>query len=176
MASADLVLHPVRLRILQAFAGDRRLTTAGLAAELADVPPASLYRHVARLVAAGVLAVVAEQPVRGAVERTYALRVPAVVLTAEELATLSPDDHRQAFLAFVAGLVSAFDRYVDRGDIDIARDGVGYRLTALWLDDTELTQLRGQVEDLFAPALANRPRPGRTRRLLGTVLLPDHEA
>ena len=43
MASADLLLHPVRLRIVQAFLGDRALTTSDLAAELADVPPASLY-------------------------------------------------------------------------------------------------------------------------------------
>src|SRR5215467_1711411 len=54
MASADLLLHPVRLRIVQAFLGDRALTTSALAGELADVPPASLYRHVAKLVRAGV--------------------------------------------------------------------------------------------------------------------------
>ena len=58
MTTADLLLHPVRLRIVQAFLGDRALTTSDLAAELADIPPASLYRHVARLVDAGVLAVV----------------------------------------------------------------------------------------------------------------------
>ena len=58
MASADLLLHPVRLRIVQAFLGDRALTTAELGTELPDVPPASLYRHVGVLVEGGVLAVV----------------------------------------------------------------------------------------------------------------------
>ena len=74
MASADLLLHPVRLRIVKAFLGDRALTTGQLAAELDDVPPGSLYRHVALLAKAGVLQVVAERRVRGAVERTYTLR------------------------------------------------------------------------------------------------------
>lgn len=46
----------------------------------ADVPPASLYRHVARLVDAGVLAVVAERRVRGAVERTHVLRTSAATV------------------------------------------------------------------------------------------------
>ena len=77
MASADLLLHPVRLRIVQAFLGDRALTTSGLRTELSDVPAASLYRHVARLVAGGVLAVVTERRVRGALERTYVLRTSA---------------------------------------------------------------------------------------------------
>ena len=61
--SVDLLLHPVRLRIVQAFLGDRALTTAQLAAELSDVPTGSLYRHVALLTKAGVLHVVAERRV-----------------------------------------------------------------------------------------------------------------
>ncbi len=44
MASADLLLHPVRLRIVKAFLGDRALTTTQLAAELDDVPAGSIYR------------------------------------------------------------------------------------------------------------------------------------
>ncbi|HYT79398.1 MAG TPA: helix-turn-helix domain-containing protein, partial [Actinomycetota bacterium] len=74
MARADLLLHPVRLRILKAFLGDRALTTSQLAAELDDVPAGSLYRHVALLTKAGILQVVAERRIRGAVERTYTLR------------------------------------------------------------------------------------------------------
>ena len=78
MATADLLLHPVRLRIVQAFLGDRGAHHHDApAAELPDVPAASLYRHVARLVDAGVLAVVAERRVRGALERTYVLRLSA---------------------------------------------------------------------------------------------------
>ncbi|HEY2693839.1 MAG TPA: helix-turn-helix domain-containing protein, partial [Pseudonocardiaceae bacterium] len=67
MATADLLLHPVRLRIVKAFLGDRVLTTAQLAAELDDVPPGSVYRHVGLLTKAGVLHVVAERRVRGTV-------------------------------------------------------------------------------------------------------------
>ncbi|WP_324273703.1 helix-turn-helix domain-containing protein [Blastococcus brunescens] len=58
MPSADLLLHPVRLRVVQAFLGDRTLTTSDLRAELPDVPTASLYRHVGVLADAGVLTVV----------------------------------------------------------------------------------------------------------------------
>src|SRR5215475_5500044 len=96
MATADLLLHPVRLRIVEAFLGDRALTTSSLAAELADVPPASLYRHVARLVDAGVLAVVAERRVRGALERTYVLRLTAAAIGLDEVAAMSADEDRKS--------------------------------------------------------------------------------
>jgi Helix-turn-helix domain len=176
MATADLLLHPVRLRIVQAFLGDRALTTGALSAELADVPTASLYRHVARLVDAGVLAVVAERRVRGALERTYVLRLTATSIGLDEVARMSMDEHRQAFMAFVAGLLGDFDRYLARGDVDFLRDGVRYNLAALWLDDAEFADLLHDLARVLQPRLANPPKPGRKRRILGSVLLPGGEA
>ena len=172
MATADLLLHPVRLRIVQAFLGDRALTTSELAAELSDVPAASLYRHVARLVDAGVLAVVAERRVRGALERTYVLRLSTASIGLDEVEAMSPDEHRQAFLAYVAGLLGDFDRYLDRGQIDLLRDGVSYRMAGLWLDDAEFAALMLDLARVLQPRLANPPGPGRKRRILYSVLLP----
>jgi len=175
MATADLILHPVRLRIVRAFLGGRSLTTSALAAELADVPPASLYRHVARLVEAGVLEVVAERRVRGAVERSYVLHEAAANIGADELATMSADEHRRMFITFVAGLVGDFDSYLDGGDVDLFRDKVRYRLADLWLTDAELHELATEITDVVLPRLANRPGPGRSRRVLRTFLLPGSE-
>ena len=175
MASVDLLLHPVRLRIVQAFLGDRALTTSTLRGELADIPAASLYRHVARLVNAGVLAVVAERRVRGALERTYVLRLSAANIGLDQVATMSADDHRQAFMAFVAGLLGDFDRYLAQGDIDLLRDGVSYRMAGLWLDDAEFAELLRELLTALQPRMANPPAPGRKRRILGTILLPGGE-
>jgi hypothetical protein len=175
VASVDLLLHPVRLRIVQAFLGDRALTTSGLSAELADIPAASLYRHVARLVDAGVLAVVAERRVRGALERTYVLRLTAASVGLDQVAAMSADDHRQAFMAFVAGFLGDFDRYLARGDIDLLRDGVSYRMTGLWLDDAEFAELLRELLRVLQPRSSNPPASGRRRRILGTILLPGGE-
>ena len=176
MSSADLLLHPVRLRVIRAFLGDRALTTADLRRELPDVPPASLYRHVARLVDAGVLSVVSERRVRGALERTYVLRVAAASIRLDELDRMTREDHRQAFMAFVAGLLGDFDRYLTRDDIDLARDGVSYRMVGLWIDDAELAELSRELVRVLGPRAANAPRPDRRRRILGLVSLPGEEA
>jgi hypothetical protein len=175
VASVDLLLHPVRLRIVQAFLGDRALTTSALRTELADIPAASLYRHVALLVDAGVLGVVAERRVRGALERTYVLRLSTAAVGLDQLATMSADDHRQAFMAFVAGLLADFDRYLARGDIDLLRDGVSYRIAGLWLDDAEYAEVLRELAMVLQPRAANPPGPGRKRRILGSVLMPADE-
>jgi Helix-turn-helix domain len=172
VATADLLLHPVRLRIVEAFLGDRSLTTSDLRDELPEVPATSLYRHVARLVDAGVLSVVAERRVRGAVERTYVLRAAAARISPDEVATMTPAEHRQTFLAFIAGLIGDFDRYLARGDVDPIRDGVTFNMAGMWLTDTEFLELGRELYAVLQPRLANAPTSGRRRQLLATVLMP----
>ena len=173
MASADLLLHPVRLRIVKAFLGDRALTTSQLAAELDDVPAGSLYRHVALLTRAGLLQVVAEQRVRGAVERTYTLRLLAAQIQPDEAGAMTPEEHAAAFTAFVAGLLTDFDRYLAAGPADLVRDGVSYRVAGLWLTDAELASFLRDIAAVVQPRLANAPGKGRRRRMLYSVFLPE---
>ena len=173
MRPADVVLHPVRMRIVQAFLGDRQLTTGDLRTEIPDVPTTTLYRQIAALAQGGVLDVVDEKRVRGAVERTYRLRAGAAHVDAEGARQMSVEEHRQVFLTFAAGLLADFDRYLDRGDVDMARDLVGYQQNAMYLSDEELTQVIGELQAVLAPRIAQTPAPGRTRRLLATVLMPD---
>jgi hypothetical protein len=173
--SADLLLHPVRLRILQAFLGDRALTTSQLSAELADVPPASLYRHVARLVDGGALQVVAERRVRGAVERTYVLRQAAARVRVNEIAAMQTDELRAMFIAFVAGLLGDIDRYLTRGKPDLVRDGVSFGIEGLWLDDTEFVDMMRELYQVLDGRRANTPGKGRRRRMLASLLLPGDE-
>jgi DNA-binding transcriptional ArsR family regulator len=173
MASADSLLHPIRLRIVKALLGDRALTTTELAAELDDVPIASLYRHISRLLNDGVLQVVAEQRIRGAVERTYTLRSAAAQMHPGEIATMSAEDHTHAFMAFIAGALADFDRYIATDPADPVKDGAGYRLAAMWLTDTEYTEFLQDLAAVIGPRVANAPKKQRRRRLLYGIALPD---
>lgn len=176
MTSADLLLHPVRLLIVKAFLGDRALTTSQLVAELPDVPAGSLYRHVARLARAGVLQVVSERRVRGALERTYALRLVAAQIAPGEAARMSHEQRTQAFMVFVAGLLADFDRYIAGASPDPARDDADFRVAAMWLSDAELFALLKDLVAVFQPRLANAPTKARRRRLMYTVFLPAQDA
>ncbi|MGY1815045.1 helix-turn-helix domain-containing protein [Blastococcus sp. SYSU D00820] len=178
MASADLLLHPVRLRVVQALLGDRTLTTTDLRAELPDVPAATLYRHVAVLAEAGVLEVVGERRVRGASERTYRLVPAAASVDADAAAGMTAEEHRRAFATFVAALLADFDAYLDGAagedgtGADLARDGVGYRQLGLWLTDAEFTAMVTDLRAVLAARAELGPGEGRRRRLVSTVFLP----
>ena len=107
---ADVVMHPVRLRIIQQLGNDRRVTTSDLRSALPDIAQATLYRHVAAPVDAGVVAVVEERRVRGAVERTFALGDRMAHVDHDELREMGDRELQQSFLTFLAHLAEDFDR------------------------------------------------------------------
>lgn len=173
MAAPDVLLHPVRLRIVQALLDGSELTTGELMAALGDTPAATLYRHVAKLAEAGVLTVVSETPVRGAVERRYRLHTPSAVVGPEDARAMGVEGHRRAFAVFVATLLADLDRYLDGSDLDVVRDGLSFGQAALWLTDDELADLRVRIAESIAGFLTNEPAAGRTKRVLTTILIPS---
>ncbi len=168
----DLILHPVRMRILLALAGGGPATAGEIAEGLPDIPPATLYRHLNVLRRGGVLAVAEERKVRGATERRYVLHPGAASIGPADLAAASPDDHARWFASFLAGLLGAFGRYLDRGSPDLVRDGVGYRQVILHLTDAELGELAVALNTALMRFATQSPAEGRTPRLFATVLMP----
>ncbi|GAA4864077.1 helix-turn-helix domain-containing protein [Saccharopolyspora cebuensis] len=171
MATADLLLHPVRLRILQTLLGSGELTTAQLRDRLPDVAPATMYRHVAALTQAGILDVVRETPVRGTVERSYRVRQDQALVDDDARTTMTKDDHRQAFTVFTGALMADFDRYLSRDDAEPAREGVLYRQGAVWVTEEEFAELVDELE--AAVERRTTPGDGRTRHVISLVLVPD---
>ncbi|GIG55991.1 transcriptional regulator [Longispora fulva] len=172
MDTVDLLLHPVRLRVVHAFAGGRSLTTAELGERLPDVPKTTLYRHVGLLADAGLLEVTGEQRVHGAVERTYRLDRARTRISPQDAAAMTPDDHRHGFAAAMAALLADFNAYLDRPDADPTTDSVGYVQVPLWLSREELDTMIEQVRGALLATADNTPGPGRRLYLLSPILFP----
>jgi DNA-binding transcriptional ArsR family regulator len=168
----ELLVHPVRLRIVHALSGGDPLTTAQLCARLPDVSQATVYRHVSVLTDAGVLAVGGEHRVRGAVERSYRLEREKAVIDAETAAAAGPDEHRRVFAVAMATLIAEFNAYLDHGDPRPTEDLVGYRQHAVWLSPEELEALITDLRAAILPRLRHEPAPGRRQHLLSPILFP----
>lgn len=98
---ADVVLHPVRMRVVLAL-GSGELTTREIQAWMPDVAQATLYRAINRLLHAKRIEVADHRKRGGATERVYrlvpthragapAVRRDVVTLTAEAAAQLATD-------------------------------------------------------------------------------------
>ena len=67
----ELIMNPVRMRIIQYLMIHPEGTAAQIGEELDDVSRASLYRNLKILLDAGALNVVNEEQIRGAVEKNH---------------------------------------------------------------------------------------------------------
>jgi DNA-binding transcriptional ArsR family regulator len=176
MATLDLLLHPVRLRILHSLLDGHPATTTQLRQRMPDIAPATMYRHVAVLVEAGALDVVSEKQVGGIVERTYRLPWGGAELDAADRAAMTPDDHRRAFTAFTGSLLADFDQYLAGDPTDPDADGVTYQQAALWLTETEFAELRTELRVAIKARTDREPTPDRTRRVVTLIAMPRDEA
>jgi DNA-binding transcriptional ArsR family regulator len=160
------------MRIVHVVANGQTWTTSELSARLPDVPKTSVYRHVSLLADAGVLDVVKEQRVHGAVERHYRIRADRPVIGADDAAAMSLDDHRSGFAAAMAILLAEFDAYLGRDGADPIADSVGYRQGSLWLSPEEVTEMAAELLAVVRKRAANKPAPGRNQRLISMIQFP----
>jgi DNA-binding transcriptional ArsR family regulator len=169
---ADLLLHPIRWRIIQRVLG-REVTTTDLRQDLPDVAATTLYRHVAALIDGGVLTVVRERRIRGAVERTLTLDQSTDVAHIEdaEARAMTPDQHRRGLLLMLTQLTADYDRVVEHGYLDSRHEQFGFNQVSLYVDSDDLDTLRRGLQTLVEPYL--RAAPGKDRITLSTVSLPD---
>ncbi len=168
----NLILHPVRMRILVALRG-RNMTPLELSEMLSDVAQATLYRHINSLHEGGLIEVVEERQVRSVTESVYGLtRENIAHLSAEDLEDATRDDHLRYFTIFVSVLLGDFARYLEREELDIEHDGVGYQQHPLYLTDDELSDFIQGLTSLLSPLLENQPADDRKRYLFSVILMP----
>lgn len=170
----DLIMHPVRLRIIEALVGPghEQLTAGQIGAILSDVPPATLYRHIKRLTDGGLLQVIEERPVRGVTERVYAIAQGALTPTGDP-DEVTDEVQWRVFSAYIAGLTAAFRCYLQQPGHNLLADGVGFSVAPMYLTDEELAAVGQRLGEALRGPLTNQPAPGRRRRLLYTAMIPD---
>jgi DNA-binding transcriptional ArsR family regulator len=177
MNKAGLMMHPVRMRILLAL-NHRTLTTRQISVELPDVATATLYHQLSLLTQAGLIHIVEERPVRGTVEKTYALAPNGGVLSAEDMAQMSHEDLLRSFQIFVSSLVTDFSRAIEQHEPGASSDivsRIGYRQRPLYLNDEEFAQFIQTLQEAMKPWIELQDAPGRSRRLFSTIVFPLDE-
>ncbi|WP_158602364.1 helix-turn-helix domain-containing protein [Cohnella endophytica] len=168
-----MILHPIRMRIIQALINGSRMTSQQIQERLEDVPQATMYRHLKKMVDAGVLEVAEEIPNRGTLEKVYRLPEKGAIISAEDLKRASPEDHLSFFMNYAAQIIGEYGNYVKQPDLDLVQDGVSYRQISLYLSDEENIQLLTALWEILMKAIQNQPDENRRRRLISIIDFPQ---
>lgn len=178
MKKVELILHPIRFRILQVING-HALTTQEIADELTDVPKSSIYRQLKILLDGDMLTIAETRLVNGIQEKTYRL-MQQPYLNAGDVAELSGEQHIQYFTIYLMNVLREFADYVQRnetqsGGIDMLADRVGYTEVAIYANQVELDVLQAELNAAIMKVAGNEPGNGRSRHKFAIITHPVKE-
>lgn len=161
------VMHPVRLRILLTLRELGTASTKEIAVRCPDIPPATLYRHIAVLHKEGVLAVVQENRVNGIVERIYQLAEDLV----DEVEQASPDQWMALLYQFLFTAAADFQRYLSSGKGEPEKEA-GFRYTLLNLSEEEFVSFTRELNECVQKYQTGAASPDRKTWRFSTITVP----
>ena len=166
----DLLLHPVRMRILLTLAGCE-LTPKEISKQLADVAHATLYRHIAKLAEAGLLSVVGEAQKRGVMERTYALATTEGIDISASFQEAGAVEQFGFFLTFVTSILQDVGAHMKANEEKLSEQ-FGFQTRLVNLSDHEFKQVARKFDELLNPYVEKRSSANRTTYALSTIVTP----
>jgi DNA-binding transcriptional ArsR family regulator len=161
----EIMLNPVRMRIVQQLAVRQSVTASELCAIISDVPRTTMYRHIGILLDSGIISVVSEKKVRGSLERTLALNV------AEISRHNTIENAAQNALAFLMNIYTRLHSYFSKEKPDPGRDKIFLNSTVMMLDDGEFDQFLSELRDLLVK-YSLKPAEGRRTRSISVISSP----
>ncbi|MBM7663023.1 DNA-binding transcriptional ArsR family regulator [Bacillus mesophilus] len=170
-SKADLLLHPIRMRILQSLINES-LSAQQMREKLPEVPQATFYRHLKKLYESGTIFVTDEQPIRGTIEKVYSLSPNNSQINNGDLSEYTKDQHLELFMKYMANLLSEYEQYVSQGSFDFEKDGVSLRQATIFLSDEEFKDFLQEVSQAYAKVIKNQPSPNRKKRTFANIIIP----
>ena len=168
----DCITNPVKCKLLLEIHSQGKATARHLADIYNDIPQATLYRHLKKMLGDGILQVVEETQIRGTVEKTYALAFNISDNMETLLEKNSGELYMQYFMQYIFGFAKQFQEYCQSPDINIKKDMTGFSLSPLYLSDEELTSLITGISQLINTVKNNEPKPERKLRTIGLIVSP----
>lgn len=168
----DCIANPVKCKLLLEIHSQGKTTAKHLADIYHDIPQATLYRHLKKMLSDGILQVTEETQVRGTVEKTYALAFDIGDNMETMLKKNSGELYMQYFMQYIFGFAEQFQEYCQSPDINIKEDMTGFSLSPLYLSDEELTSLITGISGIINKVKNNEPKPGRKLRTIGVIVSP----
>ncbi len=165
----DTLNHPARMRIFQALSGHQRSINQ-LARLLPDIPRPSLYRHIHKMLDAGVIEVVASRQINGIEERFYTANAGRI--DPQEVAQPGGSQRLAEHVSLYGTVVAqALARYlIDQEQPNL--DAIAARDHFFFATDEEFKQLRDTIYQMLREFEQRPPAPGRRQRRMFVIAHP----
>ncbi len=171
-STIDLIIHPVRLRIL-GLLSRRRLTTQQICDTLTGTPCSSVYRHLRLLLDGGLVDVAETRLVNGIEEKVYALKIAPRITDPADMTGLSHEEHLRYFTVFLTELLHGYADYLEHTPVvDMGADRVGFTTFAAYATVEEWDTVGTALNQALLALAPNPPGEGRVLRKIAVLSHP----
>ncbi|MCR3955306.1 MAG: helix-turn-helix domain-containing protein [Gudongella sp.] len=161
----EILLNPVRMRIIQELSTREAATANELCEKTSDIPRTTLYRHIKILIDNKILSVISEEKVRGSLERTLALNVQEI----SKHNTI--ENGAQNAFGFLMSNYGKFHRYFNGENPNPGEDKIFLNNTIMMMDDEEFDQFTEELRSLLLK-YSFETKKGRKARDISIISAP----
>lgn len=162
----EIMLNPIRMRIVQVVAAKESVSASDICEKMPDVPRTTLYRHIKILIDNEILTVVAENKIRGSLERILALNIGEIT----KHNTL--DNATQNVFRFLMQQYAKFERYFNSENPDPGADRLFFNNTILMMTDEEFDAFLKDLQQLLQKYSFEYTKERKTRDI-SIISAPD---
>jgi len=167
----ECLTNPAKHRLLMTINEQGQATTKDLAKVTEKFPQATLYRYLKKMVADGLIEVVAENQIRNVKEKVYGMAIDLDV----ELKKLAEDTTSATFIAqfqnFTNGILEEFQKNLPKDNVK-PLDGFGFGMLPIHASNKEVGELYKKIEALLQPYHNNPLTEDRQLRNFAMIFTP----
>jgi DNA-binding transcriptional ArsR family regulator len=173
---AELMMHPVRMKICQALMRNKAagLTPLEMVKVIEDVPQATLYRHIQTLAHAGIIRVTREKKVKSVSEKYYVLNEEEATISKEEWKEASGEEKLLHFSRYQLMVSAQYEDYLKQiGDDE---DKASFSMVEMKLSDAEYQELQTEIGEIVKKYYTGATQEKKDREPLRTIaitMIPD---
>lgn len=164
----EIMLNPIRMRIIQELATNQMMTTIELCKKISDVSRTTMYRNIDILLDNNILLVVSEKKIRGSIERTFSLNI-------EEITKNNTiENASQNAFGFLMNRYIRFHKYFSGENPNPGKERIFLNNSVSMMDDNEFDQFLLELKELiikYSFEVAN----GRKARDISIISSPVEE-
>lgn len=169
------ISEPLNAKLLLEIYEQKHITTAMLAERFSEVPQATLYRRLQKMLADDILKIVEENHIRGTVEKVYALNYDIDA----NWKKMAETNDGKALLQFInytmLGILREFSEYTARENIDIKGDGTGLFIAPVYATYDELKSTLDKIVEILTGLKDNKPDGERKLRNICITITPPRD-
>jgi len=175
---ADILLHPVRMKIVRVLMTNSQngLTPLEMAKMIQDVPQATLYRHIQKLTDAGIIKVWKEEKVRAVMEKRYIVNIEDASLHPEEWKRYTIEEKLDYYSYYQLALFNQYQTYLEKIEKQNVNDKATLAMLDVRLNEPVFEEFQQELTELmkkYHKMSEEDTNQDKKNRSIGITIIPD---